>query len=152
VLAIISQILSHQPLSRRTDIAAALNHISHALSRRATVFLISDFIDEGFDRALKVAARKHDIVAVPVSDATERELVDVGSIVFEDAETGELLEVDTSDPRMRQAYAETGRQRDASLRQVLRYAAVDSIPVQTDAPYLRALIKFFETRYHRLHP
>ena len=152
VLAIISQILSHQPASRRTDIAAALNHISHALPRRATVFLISDFIDAGYDRALKIAARKHDIVAVPVSDASERELADVGTIVFEDAETGELLEVDTADAEMRRRYAETARQRDAQLRQILRYAAVDSIPAQTERPYLQALFKFFDTRHHRMHP
>lgn len=152
VLAIISQILSHPPASRRTDIAAALNHISHALPRRSTVFLISDFMDEGFNRALKVAGRKHDIVAVPVSDASERELADVGWIVFEDAETGELFEVDTSDPRMREQFARTGAQREAKLRQVLRHAAVDSIPVQTERPYLQSLIRFFETRYHRLHP
>ncbi len=152
VLAIISQILSHQPLSRGTDIAAALNHISHALPRRATVFVISDFMDEDWERALKVTGRKHDLVAVPVADASERELADVGWIVFEDAETGEILEINTADPRARQLFTERADQRTAGLRRVLRRSGVDSIEVQTDRPYFQALIKFFDTRYHRLHP
>jgi uncharacterized protein (DUF58 family) len=152
VLAIISQILSHQPLSRGTDIAAALNHVSHALPRRATLFVISDFMDKDWGRALKVTGRKHDVIAIPVTDASERELADVGWIVFEDAETGEILEMNTSDPRMRRIFTEEADSRTATRRQVLRKSAVDAIEVQTDQPYLKALIKFFETRYHRLHP
>jgi len=88
VLRIISEILTCNPRSRGTDIAGALTHISHALPRRATVFVLSDFMDAGWERALKVTARKHDLIAVPVTDASERELADVGWIVFEDAETG----------------------------------------------------------------
>ncbi|MCX6903610.1 MAG: VWA domain-containing protein, partial [Verrucomicrobia bacterium] len=152
VLAIISQILFHQPSSRGTDIAAALNHISQAMPRRSTIFVISDFMDENWQRALKVTGRKHDVVAIPVTDASERELADVGWIVFEDAETGEILEMNTSDARMRKIFTEGADQRTAALRQLLRRSAVDAIEVQTDRPYLRSLIKFFETRYHRLHP
>ena len=152
VLAIISQILSLQPVSRRTDISAALNHISHALGRRATIFLISDFMDKDWERALRVTGRKHDLIAIPVTDASERELADVGWVVFEDSETGEILELNTSDARVRARFKETSEARTASLRQTLRRAAVDTIEVQTDRPYLQSLIRFFETRYHRLHP
>jgi uncharacterized protein (DUF58 family) len=152
VLRIISEILSHKPASRGTDLAAALNHISHALPRRATVFLISDFMDKDFERALKVTGRKHDVIAVPVSDASERELPDVGWIVFEDAETGEILEINTGDARTRKNFFDRGENRVNSLRTLLRRAGVDSIEVQTDQPYFKALIKFFDTRYHRLHP
>lgn len=152
VLRLISQILSHRPVSRGTDLAAALNHISHALGRRATIFVISDFMDEDFQRALRVTGRKHDVIAVPVGDASERELPDVGWIVFEDAETGEILEINTADPQARQRFREEGEGRASRLRQVLRQANVDSIEVRTDQPYFKALMKFFETRFHRLHP
>lgn len=152
VLRLISQILSHQPSSRGTDLAGALNHISHALSRRSTVFVISDFMDEEFERALRVTGRKHDVIAVPVRDASERELPDVGWIVFEDAETGEILEVNTSDARARENFFARAEAQAGGLRRLLRKSGVDSIEVQTDQPYFKALIKFFETRFHRLHP
>jgi uncharacterized protein (DUF58 family) len=152
VLRLISEILSHQPASRGTDLAAALNHIGHALPRRSTIFVISDFMDENFQRALKVTGRKHDVVAVPVSDGSERELPDVGWIVFEDAETGDILEINTADQRARQSYSARAQSQANSLRRTLRTSGVDSIEVRTDQPYFKALIKFFETRYHRLHP
>ncbi len=152
VLRIISEILSHKPVSRGTDLARALTHISHALPRRATVFLLSDFMDKDWDRALRVTGRKHDVIAVPVTDATEREMADVGWIVFEDAETGEILEINTSDPEARKAFAEVAENRITGLRRILRKSGIDSIEVQTDQPYLQSLIKFFDTRLHRLHP
>jgi len=152
VMRLISEILSHQPASRGTDLTAALNHISHALPRRSTIFVLSDFMDADFSRALKVTGRKHDVIAVPVSDASERELPDVGWIVFEDAETGEILEIDTGDARARQSFHDRAEGQAGALRQILRRSGVDSIEVQTDQPYLKALIKFFETRFHRLHP
>jgi uncharacterized protein (DUF58 family) len=152
VMRLISEILSHQPASRGTDLSAALNHISHALPRRSTIFVLSDFMDADFSRALKVTGRKHDVIAVPVSDASERELPDVGWIVFEDAETGEILEIDTGDARARQSFRDRAESQAGSLQQTLRRSGVDSIEVQTDQPYLKALIKFFETRFHRLHP
>jgi uncharacterized protein (DUF58 family) len=109
-------------------------------------------MDQNWERALKVTSRKHDVIAVPVMDATERELPAIGRIVFEDAETGELLEIDTSNRATRELFEQTATDRAAALRQTLRRSAVDSIEVQTDRPYLQALFRFFETRYHRLHP
>lgn len=152
VLGLISLILTHQPKHRGTDIAAALNHISHAHSRRATIFLLSDFMDEDYERALKVVGRKHDLIAVPVRDASELEMPDIGSIVFEDAETGEVLELNTGSAEARKLFAATGEKRVTDLRRQLRRAGLDTIELQTDQPYLKALTKFFETRYHRLHP
>ncbi len=109
VLALISEILTFQPRHRGTNLAAALRYIGHALNRRAVVFVISDFLDTGFERALKVTGRKHDLIAVPVVDATERELPEVGWIAFEDAETGRVLEINTADPRTQRTFAD-GRQ------------------------------------------
>lgn len=152
VLRIISEILTHEPKQRGTNIAAALNHISHALSRRAVIFVISDFMDRDFARALKVVGRKHDLIAVPVVDAIERELPEAGWIAFEDAETGETLEIDTTDVEARKLYAQGAQRRLGELRRLFTKAGLDTIELQTDQPYLKALRKFFTTRYHRLHP
>jgi uncharacterized protein (DUF58 family) len=152
VLRIISEILTHKPKHRGTNLSAALHHISHALSRRAVVFVISDFMDKDFARALKICGRKHDLIAVPVIDGSERELPDVGWIAFEDAETGEVLEIDTADSDSRKLFAESATARLDGLRQTFRRAGLDTIEAQTDQPYLKALRQFFKTRYHRLHP
>ena len=151
VMRIIAAILSHQPARRGTRISAALHHVSHALSRRTTMFLISDFMDQGFERALRIVGRKHDLVAVPVWDAGERDLADAGLVLFEDAETGEVHEVDTSDPQVRQVFAKGAEDRLNQLKHTFRRAGVDSIEIQTDQPYLKAVIRFFETRFHRMY-
>lgn len=152
VLQLISHVLSYQPGSRGTDITSALQHINKAVSRRSVIFLISDFLDEGFERALRVTSRKHDVIAVPVTDATEVALPNVGWIVFEDAETGEQVELDTADPKVRASFAEAAQQRREYLRRLFRRSGVDSVEVQTDRPYLQAFMEFFESRYRRLHP
>ena len=152
VLRLISQILTHQPAHRGTNLSAALNHINHALSRRAVLFVISDFMDENFERTLKVTSRKHDVIAVPVVDASERQLPDVGWIAFEDAETGEVVEINTTDAEARDIFQSGAEARISGLRRMLRQAGLDMIEVETDQPYLKALSQFFQTRYHRLHP
>jgi uncharacterized protein (DUF58 family) len=152
VLRLISEILTHQPAHRGTNLSAALNHINQALSRRAVIFVISDFMDENFERTLKVTSRKHDVIAVPVVDPSERQLPDVGWIAFEDAETGEVVEINTNDPESREIFKKGAESRITGLRRMLRQAGLDTIEVETDQPYLKALTKFFQTRYHRLHP
>jgi len=152
VLRLISEILTHQPAHRGTNLSAALNHINVALARRAVLFVISDFMDEHFERTLKVTSRKHDVIAVPVVDASERQLPDVGWIAFEDSETGEVVEVNTADPQARQIFQSGAEARITGLRRMLRKSGLDSIEVETDQPYLKALTQFFRTRYHRLHP
>jgi uncharacterized protein (DUF58 family) len=152
VLALISEILTFQPKQRGTNLAAALRYVGHALNRRAVVFVISDFLDTGFERALKVTGRKHDLVAVPVIDGSERELPNVGWIAFEDAETGDVLEINTADLEAQRTFMTGASGRLEQLRQLFRQAHLDTIEVQTDQPYFKALIQFFETRHRRLHP
>jgi uncharacterized protein (DUF58 family) len=152
VLRIIGEVLTYQPVSRGTDLTSALQHINRAMTRRTVVFVLSDFMDEGFERALKITSQKHDVIAVPVSDASELAIPDIGWITFEDAETGELVEFDSGDARLRAAFAEAAGQRVADLRRLLRRSGLDTIEVQTDQPYLKALMQFFENRYRRLHP
>jgi uncharacterized protein (DUF58 family) len=152
VLRLISEVLSYQPARRGTNLTTALQHINRALSRRAVVFVISDFMDQGYERALKVTSRKHDLIAVPIVDASEKALPDLGWITFEDAETGEVVEFNTGDPKARAAFAEVAEDRIAKLRRTLRRSGLDTIEAQTDQPYLKGLMKFFESRYRRLHP
>jgi len=152
VLRLISEVLTYQPARRGTNLTTALHHINRALSRRAVIFVISDFMDQGFYLALKVTSRKHDVIAVPIIDASEREMPDLGVVVFEDAETGEVVEFNTSDPRARSAFSVVAEDRIAELRRLFRRCGLDTIEAQTDRPYLRALMQFFENRYRRLHP
>jgi uncharacterized protein (DUF58 family) len=152
VLRLISEVLTYQPARRGTNLTTALQHINHALSRRAVVFVISDFMDDGYERALKVTSRKHDLIAVPIVDASEKALPDLGWITFEDAETGEVVEFNTGDPKAREAFAAVAEERLTKLRRTFRRAGLDTIEAQTDQPYLRGLMQFFENRYRRLHP
>ncbi len=152
VLRLISEVLTYQPARRGTNLTTALQHINRALSRRAVVFVISDFMDEGFERALKVTSRKHDLIAVPIVDASERALPDLGWIAFEDAETGEVVDFNTSDPKARAKFAEVAEDRLARLRRTFRRSGLDTIEAQTDQPYLRSLMQFFENRLRRLRP
>ena len=152
VLRLISEVLTYQPTRRGTNLTTALQHINRALSRRAVVFVLSDFMDEGFERALKVTSRKHDLIAVPIVDASERALPDLGWIAFEDAETGEVVEFNTGDPKARAKFAEVAEDRLARLRRTFRRSGLDTIEAQTDQPYLRSLMQFFENRLRRLRP
>ena len=152
VLRLISDVLSYEPARRGTNIERALQHIHRAHSRRAVIFVLSDFMDDGFERALKIMSRKHDVIAVPIVDGSELALPDLGWIAFEDAESGEVLEMNTSDPKAQEAFATVAMHRVARLRNTFRKTGLDTIEVQTDLPYLKALMQFFENRNRRLHP
>jgi uncharacterized protein (DUF58 family) len=152
VLRLISDVLSYQPQRRGTNLTTALQHINRALTRRAVIFVISDFMDQGFERAMRITSRKHDLIAVPIVDASEKTLPDLGWIAFEDAETGEVVEFNTGDARAREEFARVAGERINGLRRLFRRSGLDSIEAETDQPYQRALMKFFETRYRRQHP
>ena len=148
-LAILAAILGYEPRSPRTSLSNLLQTLGSALRRRATVFLLSDFLDTNFDRALRLAGRRHDIVAVSIADGTESHLPDLGWLVCEDAETGELLQLDTSDPAVRHAFEVERLARTDRLREAFRRAGVDTIPCETGRPYQHALLRFFEQRQRR---
>ena len=149
VLRVIREILSLKPAGRGTDIPAALEHLGLVTKRRCVVFLISDFLTPGWRRTLRVAARRHDVVAVVLEDPREAELPAGGLVELEEAETGERYVVDTRDWRVRDAFA-----RQASIARVerdrdLRATDVDAIVVGTDRPYTEALLRFFRMRERR---
>jgi uncharacterized protein (DUF58 family) len=152
VLRLISEVLTYSPASRGTNLTKALHHINRALNRRAVIFVISDFMDRGYERALKVTSRKHDLIAIPIVDPTERELPNLGWITFEDAETGEVMELNTGNAKARKAFAAAAEERIGRLRQLFRRSGLDTIEAQTDQPYLRSMMQFFENRIRRLSP
>jgi uncharacterized protein (DUF58 family) len=150
VLRLIRDILFFQPAHARTALAEGLHFLSRVLRRRAIVFVLSDFLDPGFDRALKSAGRRHDLIAVRISDPREEELPAVGLLELADCETGDRFLVDTDNPRVRQGYADRARKRREQFRQLARAASVDVVEVSTGGNHLDALARFFQLRERRL--
>lgn len=149
-LRLIREILYFTPAGRGTNIAAALDYLNRVVSRRSVVFLVSDFQAPDYSKSLSVTARRHDLVAVPIVDPREEDLPNVGIIRLEDAETGEQIEVDTSNSSTRSAYLHLVDKRRNELIGELRRQRVDSIPLRTDRDYLPALRSFFQQRERRL--
>jgi len=149
-LRLIREILFFEPRGRGTKPGPALDYLNRVVTRRAVVFLISDFQTEAFNRELAVTAKRHDLVAIPIVDPRERDLPDVGTVTLEDAETGEQIVVNTSSSATRDAYAHLADKRRAELEKSLRRHGIDSIELQTDVDYIPALRTFFRTRERRL--
>jgi uncharacterized protein (DUF58 family) len=148
-LRLIREMLYFRPRRRGTNLAAALEYLNKVVTRRAVVFLISDFLDEGYARPLAVAARRHDLVAIPVVDPGEEDLPDVGLVTFEDPETGEQIEINTSSRALRGAYLALEEKRKRGIEQKLRKLGIDMIPLRTNEDYLRVLRAFFDRREQR---
>jgi uncharacterized protein (DUF58 family) len=149
-LRLIRDVLFFQPARRGTSLREALDYTNRVLHRRAVIFLLSDFLDEGYERAFKRTGRRHDLIAVPIRDPREEELPAVGLLHLEDAENGRNLLVDTGSRKVREAYARMARERRERLRLLARSARIDLIEVSTDGGHLDALIRFFRLRERRL--
>ncbi len=157
VLRVIREILFFEPRSRGTDIVRALDFANEVTRRRAILFLISDFElpdqDQALEdvrRAVRLASRRHDVVALHVHDLREAELPDVGQLAIEDAETGDLVELDTADERVRSRFAELAQKRVNNLRRALAAEGVDTLNLDTREPYEPALRSFFKNRAWRM--
>ena len=149
-LRVLRELLYHPAEGKGTDIAGALEYLARVTRRRAVVFLVSDFLAEGYERALSVAARRHDLVAVRVGDVREEEVPPMGFVEFEDPETGERVVVNTSARGFQERF---GTGRAAARRRVeelFRRSKVDAIDVTTGVPYEKALRRFFEERGRRV--
>ncbi len=149
VLRVIREVLSFEPKGHGTNIAAALEHLDKVSKRRCVVFVISDFLDAGARLALKIANRRHDVIAVVLDDPADLSLPDVGLIELQDPETGESLVVDTSDRQVRQAFEANSAEQRRERERMLRGVDVDAIVVRTDRPYTEALMRFFHLRERR---
>jgi uncharacterized protein (DUF58 family) len=164
VLRVIREILFFQPKRRGTNLSQALEFLSHVTAHRAIAIVISDFIDTPSTHtlartvsrlsnssltALRQTNRRHDVVAVQIIDRYELELPALGRLILKDAETGQVVEVNTSRAPRRDAFAKRQVEAQNELIRLFRSAAIDSIPVRTDQPYATALGRFFETRERR---
>ncbi len=149
VLRVISEALSFEPDGRGTDIAAALEYLNRVTIRRTVAFLISDFLAADYERPLQIANRRHDVIALTITDPRELELPNVGILELEDAETGEKIQIDTKVRRVREAFQRLASEKAQQKSRMLRSANVDTINVFTDKPYIEPLLKFFRMRERR---
>jgi uncharacterized protein (DUF58 family) len=149
VLRVIREILNHVPQGRGTNIPLALDHLNRVVARRCVAFLVSDFLAPDLRRPLRVANRRHDLIAVVLEDPREQELVDVGLLALEDPESGEMLVVDTSDAQLRGEFRRRQFAARAERDRFLRSLDIDAITVRTDQPYTKALLRFFTERERR---
>ncbi len=149
VLRVVREILAFQPASRGTNIGAALDYLNHVQRRRAVAFVLSDFQDTGFDKQLRLASRRHDLIAFGLSDPREEELPAVGLVELRDAETGQRALVDTFDAEVRALFTRQARARQAQWQEICRTAGVDHVEIRTGTDYLPSLVKFFRSRGQR---
>ena len=149
VLRVIRELLYCQPIGSGTNLTRALEHLSHTAKRRSVVFLISDFQDSGYEHALKIARRKHDVIPIVVADRREFELPNVGMLELIDAETGQVVVVDTSSRRQREWYANRACERAAQRDRLFTQLRLDPIRIFTGEDFVEPLRKFFHKRERR---
>jgi len=150
VLRLVRELLQFSPEGKGTDLAKVLEYVGRVSRRRAIVFLVSDFIDENYDKPLRLVARRNDLIAVSVRDPRESELPNVGLIALEDAETGETVVFDTNSPVARRAYSSIANQAREQRRELFRKVGVDEVQVNVGEDYVRDLMLFFRRRERRL--
>jgi uncharacterized protein (DUF58 family) len=148
-LRLIREILFFKPLGRGTGPALALDYLNKIVTRRAVFFFISDFQTPDFSRELAISGRRHDFIAIQIHDERERALPNIGIITLEDAETGEQIEINTSDRMTRTRFAQEADQQEIELSHTLRRNNIDRIALQTGEDYLPALRSFFKRRGRR---
>lgn len=149
VLRIIRELLEFQPESGRTDLGTALRYLINVIKKRGIVFILSDFISQDFEEPLKIAARKHDTIAVNIYDQRESELPNVGLIYAQDNETGNLVWIDTSNSAVREKHKEWWQNQQNKISNIFNHNSVDSIRIRTDESYITPLINFFRQREKR---
>ena len=146
VLRVILELLTHEPVGRGTNIAAALEHLNHVLRRRAVVFVISDFEDVDYERQLRIAKRRHNIIPISIRDPREVDLPNVRFVELVDNETGQRITVDTSGAAFREAYHRHAVQSDEARQAMFRRLNTDAIELMTGQSYVEPLTKFFRAR------
>ena len=146
VLRLVRELLYTEPAGRGTDIGAVLRYLGRISRRRAIVFLISDFFDEGWESQLRAANLRHEIVALTLTDPRDETLPDVGLLEMEDPESGARTLVDTTDARVRDAYAQRAREAADRRRRTLTAIGIDEVPLRTDASYVEPLLRAFRSR------
>jgi uncharacterized protein (DUF58 family) len=146
VLRLVRDILTFDPPARGTDLAAAIEFLMRVLHRRSVIFLLSDFLDTGYERPLRAMAARHDVVALVLEDRRDRELPEVGLIEVVEPEAGARRWLDTGSERVREAYSRAAAAAAAERATLFQRAGVESVPIDTLADYVDPLRRFFERR------
>ena len=150
MLRIIREILYYKPEGKGTDIGGALDHINSAINRKSVVFLISDFMDGDYNKKIGVTGRRHDLIALRITDQRELRLSDIGLLTVRDAETDRILEIDTSNPRVRKQFEVNIAQIRGETTETFKKKDIDYIDLYTGQDYAGPLVKFFRERAKRV--
>jgi len=148
-LRIVRELISFEPKHSATSIKGALDYLNHVLKKRSIVFVISDFMDSGYEASLRIAGKRHDLIGIRLLDPREHELPSVGLVTFRDAETGAQRWVDTASPKVSAAFRTYRRSVEDSRRATFIKAKLDSIDIRLDKPYMKPLVDFFRLRERR---
>lgn len=151
VLRVIREILYYKPQGKTTDINSCLEYLNKVIKRKTVTFLVSDFLAGGYERLLRVTNKKHDVIAISISDPGETFLPTSVFVELEDAETGEKILVDCNDKDFVKRYADLSLQAQARRNNLFKSIGIDFIDIATDVPYIKSLISFFERRAKRFH-
>ena len=146
ILRIIRELINFEPADQKTSIAGALRYFTNVIKKRSTSFIISDFIDENYEDALKIACKKHDIITLNIYDLRENELPSVGLIRVKDAETGKLMWIDSSSKKTREHYSGWWNSQQTKLNEMFNRYGIDSARIRTDEDYVKPLMNLFKQR------
>jgi uncharacterized protein (DUF58 family) len=148
-LRIVRELLSFEPTRPATSIKTALEYLNHIQKKRSIIFVISDFMDSGYEAALRIAGKRHDLIGVVLKDPRENEIPNVGLMLLRDAESGTTRLVDTSDGQVRFLYRQFGDRMQEARKSLFIKSRLDDIEVRLAQPYLKPLIDFFRLREKR---
>jgi uncharacterized protein (DUF58 family) len=149
VLRMVREVLVNEPKTKGTSIKAAAEQVQKLLKRKSVVIFLSDFKDKGYEKSLRLLNKRHEVMAVQIKDPLESDLPDVGIVQFDDAETGQKLEVDTSSSRVREAFKESSDQHSVELKTLLKKVGVDHVCIDIQDDYkttMNPLLKYFSRR------
>jgi uncharacterized protein (DUF58 family) len=150
VLRIIRETLYHKPEGKGTDIPVALEYLSRVINRSSVAFVISDFYAKGYEKSLSIVNRRHDVIAISITDPRETDLPDIGIVNLEDAETGRNFMLDTSSSSVRSKYRTNALRIFEERQKIFRSTNIDHVDIHTDMPYAMELYKFFRMRERRI--
>jgi len=145
-LRVIREILGYQPKKKKTQLAGALEYLYRVQTRTSIIFLISDFMDEGYEKALKILSRKHDVIAIHLHDPLEQELPKIGLLELADRETGQTMLVDTASREFQKRFRQRADQKQAALEKLFKRLQIDWIDIPANTSYIDPLFKFFKGR------
>ena len=149
VLRVVREILYYQPKGTKTRLATGLEYLNNFLTRMAVIFVISDFMDEGYEKALKILSKRHDVIAIHLGDRRELDLPPVGLLEVRDRESGEMRLVDTSAWNYRKNYQKKARERQEYLDRLFKSLSIDKIEIPVESSYIEPVMKFFRIREQR---